>query len=79
VPPLLPPSPIGPHEPGHDCLLSFGLWEMTQFDMSYVNRYCVVAEVTTEHEQRQPAEVTTAECQSSLLIVTIEMDRHVAI
>ena len=52
---------------------------MTQFDMSYVNRYCVVAEVTTEHEQRQPAEVTTAECQSSLLIVTIEMDRHVAI
>jgi hypothetical protein len=32
------------HKADHDCLLSSGLWEMTQFDMSSVNRYCVVAE-----------------------------------
>jgi len=52
---------------------------MTQFDMSSVNRYYVVAEVTTEHAQRQPAEVPTAECQSrSLLVATIGMDRHAA-
>lgn len=50
---------------------------MTQFDMSSVNRYCVVAEVTTE--QRQPAEVATAECQSrGLLSATTGMDRHAA-
>lgn len=80
MPPLFPPSPTGAHEPGHDCLLSSGLWEMTQFDMSSVNRYCVVAEETTEHAQRQPAEVPTAECRSrSLLIATIRMDRHAAI
>jgi len=65
--------------PGHDCLLSSGLWEMTQFDMSSVNRYSVVAEVTTEHAQRQPAEVPTGECQSrSLLIAPIGKDRHAA-
>ena len=75
--PLLPPSPTGANEPGHDCLLSYGLWEMTQFDMSSVNRYCGVAEVTTE--QRQPAEVPTAECQSrGLLSATTGMDRHAA-
>jgi hypothetical protein len=52
---------------------------MTQFDMSSVNRYCLVAEVTTEHAQRQSAEVPTAECQSSvLLIATKGMDRHAA-
>jgi len=79
VPRLLPPSPTGAHEPDHDCLLSSGLWEMTQFDMSSVNRYCVIVEVTTEHAQRQPAEVPTAECQSrSLLIAPIGMDRHAA-
>jgi hypothetical protein len=53
---------------------------MTRFDMSSVNRYCVVAEVTTEHAQRQPAEVPTAECQSrGLLIAAIGKDRHAAI
>jgi hypothetical protein len=62
VPPLLSPPHTGAHEPGHDCLLSSGLWEMTQFNMSSVNRFCVVAKVTTEHAQRQPAEVPSAEC-----------------
>jgi hypothetical protein len=50
---------------------------MTPFDMSSVNRYCVVAEVTTE--QRQPAEMPTAECQSrGLLSATTGMDGHAA-
>ena len=52
---------------------------MTQFDMSSVNRYCVVAEETIVHEQSQPAEVPTAEFQSrSLSNAPIGMDLHAA-
>lgn len=40
--PSLATTPTGAHDVGHNCLFSSGLWEMTQFDMSSVNRYCVL-------------------------------------
>jgi hypothetical protein len=49
--PSLATTPTAAHDLGLDCLFSSGLWEMTQFDMSSVNRYCVVAEVTAAHAQ----------------------------